>query len=248
MPAKQLAQMIKESDNIVFFGGAGVSTESGVKDYRSKDGIYNTEKDFGVPPERILSRSFFAENPEVFYDFYRKYFMSDVKPNSAHKALAKLEEMGKLRAVITQNVDNLHFAAGSKNVIELHGNTREFYCNSCKADMPYADAMNAITNGGVPRCVHCAGAVRPRVVMYEEKLHEGVPELAMGYIANADMLIVGGASLLVNPAASFIRFFGGKHFVIINKQETPYDYRAELIVRENIGELLERTMAEYGRH
>lgn len=242
MSVEKLASMIKECDNIVFFGGAGVSTESGIKDYRSRDGIYNSEKGYNVSPETILSRSFFMKNPDVFYDFYRKYFITNAEPNSAHKTLAQLEEMGKLKAVITQNVDNLHQKAGSKNVIELHGNTREFYCVNCKKEETHQKVMEQILAGKVPRCNHCDGVLRPRVVMYEERLHEGVPELAMAYIENADMVIVGGASLAVNPAAFFLRSFKGKYFVIINNQETDYDEKANLIIRENIGATFEKVM------
>ena len=240
----ELTKMIDKSDNIVFFCGAGVSTESGVKDYRSKDGLYNTIKEYGVSPEKILSRSFFKENPEIFYDFFRKYFIIEAEPNHAHKAMAKLEKMGKVRAVITQNIDNLHQKAGSANVVELHGNTREFYCDVCGREDNTEDVMNKIMSGIVPKCAHCGGVVRPRVVMYEEMLHKDVPEKAIWHIDNADMLIVGGTSLVVNPAASFVRYFRGKYFVIINKTETPYDCNANLIIRDNIGVVFEKVMKE----
>lgn len=241
---KELIEMIKESNNIVFFGGAGVSTESGVKDYRSKDGLYNTIKEYGVSPEKILSRSFFRENPEVFYDFFRNYFVIKAEPNNAHKAMAQLEKMGKLRAVITQNIDNLHQKAGSTNVVELHGNTRDFYCDLCGKEEETDKVMETILSGTVPKCSRCSGVIRPKVVMYEEMLHENVPETAIWHIGNADMLIVGGTSLVVNPAASFVRYFRGKYFVIINKMETPYDHKADLVIRENIGEVFEKVMKE----
>ena len=244
MSVKQFAEMIKECENIVFFGGAGVSTESGVKDYRSRDGLYNTVKDYGVSPEVILSHSFFFQKPDVFYDFYRKYFVADVAPNKAHKALAELEKMGKLKAVITQNIDGLHQAAGSKNVIELHGTAKEFYCSACRRQSDNEKIISAIKSGELPKCEHCGGLMKPRVVLYEEPLYDGVAEKAVSYIENADMLIVGGTSLAVYPAASFVRYFSGKYVVIINKSETGYDGNANLVVRENIGEFFERVMKE----
>ncbi|MBR5479196.1 MAG: NAD-dependent protein deacylase [Clostridia bacterium] len=241
---KRLAEMIKECDNIVFFGGAGVSTESGVKDYRSEDGLYSTVKEYGVPPEQILSRSFFRKSPEVFYDFFRKYFIKEVEPNAAHKALAKLEEKGKLRAIITQNIDNLHQRAGSRNVIELHGNVRQFYCDSCGEFEETQEVIKEITDGDVPICKKCGGVIRPRVVMYQERLHPDVPDKAIGYIAEAEMLIIGGTSLAVDPAASFTRYFQGKYLVILNKSETVRDGGADLVIRDNIGEVFEKVMAE----
>ncbi len=241
MCAEQFAKMIEQSDNIVFFGGAGVSTESGVKDYRSKGGLYNTVKDYGVSPEEILSHSFFFQNPKVFYDFYRKYFVSDAKPNKAHIALAKLEEIGKLKAVITQNIDGLHQAAGSKNVIELHGTAKEFCCSMCGKSADNAAVIDVIKSGDIPIC-SCGGIMKPRVVLYEEQLYEGVAENAIGYISNADMLIVGGTSLAVYPAASFVRYFKGRYVAVINKSETGYDSKADLVIRENIGEFLEKVM------
>lgn len=242
LSVNKFAEMIKESNNIVFFGGAGVSTESGVKDYRSEDGLYNTVKDYGVSPEEILSHSFFFSNPEVFYDFYRKYFITDAKPNSAHKALAELENMGKLKAVITQNIDSLHQKAGSRNVIELHGTAGEFYCSGCGNVPNSSEIINVIKSGSVPKCGICSGLIKPKVVLYGESLYDGVPESAARYIAEADMLIVGGTSLAVYPAASFVRYFSGKYLVIINKTETGYDKSADLIIRENIGEFFEKVM------
>jgi len=237
----RFAEMIKECNNIVFFGGAGVSTESGVKDYRSADGLYNTVKEYGVPPEEILSHSFFFQNTETFYDFYRKYFIVDVEPNNAHKALAKLEDMGKLKAVITQNIDGLHQRAGSKNVIELHGTAEQFCCAACGKSGDSADVLNNIKSKNIPKC-QCGGVMKPKVVLYGENLYDGVAESAVYHIERADMLIVGGTSLAVYPAASFVRYFSGKYIVMINKTETEYDGKADLIIRENIGEVFQNVM------
>lgn len=234
---QKLADMINECQNIVFFGGAGVSTESGVKDYRSKDGLYNTVKEYGVSPETILSRSFFFSNPDIFYDFFRKYFIIEAEPNAAHKALAALEEMGKLKAVITQNIDRLHAAAGSKNVIELHGTTSKFYCSVCRKDEDGFTVTEVIKSGKVPRCT-CGGIMKPHVVLYEEPLKEETVESAISHIENADMLIIGGTSLAVYPAAAYIRYFRGKYLVIINKSETNYDSSADLVINDSIGKVL----------
>ncbi|MBP3360854.1 MAG: NAD-dependent protein deacylase [Clostridia bacterium] len=239
----KFADMINECNNIVFFGGAGVSTESGVKDYRSKDGLYNTVKDYGIPPEEILSRSFFFRHPDVFYDFYKKYFIVKVEPNDAHKALAELERMGKLKAVITQNIDGLHRTAGSKNVIELHGTTSKYYCHECKRDLEDIKSIEQqIINGEIPKCPYCKGIAKPRVVLYEEPLYEGVAESAVGSILIADMLIVGGTSLAVQPAASFVSYFKGKYTVMINKSETSFDSRADLVIRDSIGKVFGEVM------
>lgn len=244
METIRLAQMINECNNIVFFGGAGVSTESGVKDYRSSDGLYNTVKEYGVPPEEILSHHFFFEHTDVFYDFYRKYFVISAQPNKAHKALARLENMGKLKAVITQNIDGLHQRAGSKNVIELHGTASEFYCSKCKTKGDGDKIIGEIKDEKIPKCPLCGGIMKPKVVLYEEPLYDGVAEKAVRYVSNADMLIVGGTSLAVYPAASFVRYFRGKYIVIINKSETDYDRNADLVIRESIGEVFERVMRE----
>lgn len=238
----KFAQMIDECQNIVFFGGAGVSTESGVKDYRSRDGLYNTVKDYGVSPEVILSKSFFFKNPEIFYDFYRKYFIISVQPNNAHKALAKLEQADKLKAVITQNIDGLHQKAGSKNVIELHGTAKKFYCPACYKDVIDSDALEEIKKGGLPKCRHCGGILKPKVVLYEEPLYDGVTEAAIKYISEADMLIVGGTSLAVYPAASFVEFFRGKYIVMINKSETMFDGNADLVFKESIGKVFKEVL------
>lgn len=240
----RFAEMIKESNNIVFFGGAGVSTESGVKDYRSKDGLYNTVKEYGAPPEKILSRTFLSRNPQVFYDFFRKYFTIDVEPNIAHKVLCELEKMGKLNAVITQNIDGLHQKAGSTNVIELHGTAKEFYCFSCGKKPDGEEVLNSIKEGHMPRCKYCGVLLKPNVVLYEESLNADVIEKAINAISNADMLIIGGTSLVVQPAASFVGYFKGRHLVIINKTETDFDNNAELVIRGKIGEVFEKTMRE----
>ena len=228
-----LRQWVAESDNIVFFGGAGVSTESGIPDFRSVDGLYNQE--YKYPPEEIISHSFFERDPEEFYRFYRAKLIppKDVKPNAAHLRLAALESEGKLRAVITQNIDGLHQAAGSKKVIELHGSIHRCYCAKCRK--PYPESF--VNEGtGIPRC-SCGGIVRPDVVLYEEGLDEQDLYSAVNYIRAADVLIVGGTSLAVYPAAGLIRYFRGKHMVLVNRGSTPYDDMAELVIRQNIGQV-----------
>lgn len=230
---EKLRQMIAESDNIVFFGGAGVSTESGIPDFRSVDGLYNQH--YKYPPETILSASFFERNPEEFYRFYRDKLVirGDVRPNAAHRRLAELEQEGKLKAVITQNIDGLHQAAGSREVLELHGTTHRCYCARCRKPFPKA----FVDDGeGVPRC-DCGGVVRPDVVLYEEGLDPDVMNRAVRYIANADMLIIGGTSLVVYPAAGLIHYYKGSKLVLVNRGQTPQDQYADLVVRENIGEV-----------
>ena len=237
----KFAELIRKSDNIVFFGGAGVSTESGMKDYRSEDGLYNTVKKYKVSPETILSHSFFEKHPDVFYDFYYNYFLNTTaEPNRAHIALAELEKAGKLKAVVTQNIDGLHQRAGSKNVIELHGTTLKHYCTICKAVMPNEQVK--LLCGQIPKCEKCHGIVRPDVVLYEEPLNESVVEVATYAISSADMLIIGGTSLAVYPAANFIRYFNGDNIVLINRDETQYDSMATLVFRESIGEVLESVL------
>ena len=238
----EFANMIRKCSRIVFFGGAGVSTESGVKDYRSRDGLYNTVHEYGVSPEEILSHTFFFTKTDVFYSFFKKYFIINAEPNAAHKALAKLEEMGKISAVITQNIDSLHQKAGSRNTIELHGTAKEFYCSSCGGEGDAVSIIETIKNGDIPKCEKCGGIMKPKVVLYEEALYDGVAERAARQIADADMLIVGGTSLAVYPAASFVRYFRGKYIVIINKTETDFDGNANLIFRDNIGEVLGAVM------
>lgn len=237
----KFAELIRKSDNIVFFGGAGVSTESGMKDYRSEDGLYNTVKKYKVSPETILSHRFFEKHPDVFYDFYYNYFLNTTaEPNRAHIALAELEKAGKLKAVVTQNIDGLHQRAGSKNVIELHGTTLKHYCTVCKAVMPNEEVKSLC--GQIPKCEKCHGIVRPDVVLYEEPLNESVIEAATYAISSADILIIGGTSLAVYPAANYIRYFKGESIVLINRDETQYDSMATLVFRESIGEVLESVL------
>ncbi len=231
----KLREIIAGSDNIVFFGGAGVSTESGIPDFRSVDGLYNQK--YKYPPERILSHEFFEDNPEEFYKFCReKLFVTSVKPNKAHLRLAGLEREGKLRAVVTQNIDGLHQGAGSKNVLELHGTTHRFYCTHCGKEMSEEEACKST---GVPRC-SCGGVIRPDVVLYGEGLNERVITESIMYISQCDVLIVGGTSLNVYPAAGLINYYRGQKLVLINKQATPYDSNADLIIHDKIGEVLEQ--------
>lgn len=227
-----LQEIIDESTNIVFFGGAGVSTESGIPDFRSVDGLYNQKYDY--PPETILSRTFFMNNTKEFYKFYRdKMIIDGVKPNKAHIALARLEEKGKLKAVITQNIDGLHQAAGSKTVIELHGSTLRNYCMDCGR---FYGIEHIADSKDVPRC-ECGGIVKPDVVLYEEMLDDNAIRSAVSYISNADTLIIGGTSLNVYPAAGFVNYFDGKHLVIVNKAPTSADSNAELVINAPIGEV-----------
>lgn len=230
---EKLKNWIEESDNIVFFGGAGVSTESGIPDFRSVDGLYNQQ--YKYPPETILSATFFERDPEEFYRFYHAKLVAppDVQPNAAHRRLAELEKQGKLKAVITQNIDGLHQKAGSREVLELHGTTHRCYCARCRKPYP-ASFINDGT--GVPRC-DCGGVVRPDVVLYEEALDQAVLEKAVRYIAAADMLIVGGTSLVVYPAAGLIHYYRGHKLALVNRGKTTQDEYANLVVRGNIGEV-----------
>ena len=237
------SEYLKESGSAVFFGGAGVSTESGVKDFRSTDGLYNTVKDYGISPEEILSHHFLFENPDIFYDFYYRFFLSETaKPNPAHLALAKLEQDGRLQGVITQNIDDLHQQAGSRNVMELHGTARTFYCSRCLKPFP-VEQVEAL-KGKVPLCPHCGGLIRPKVTLYEEALDETVVEKAIRALSDADLLIVGGTSLAVYPAAAYLQYFRGNHIVLINRDETPLDTRADLIFREPIGQVMTALLKE----
>lgn len=229
-----LRSWIAESNRIVFFGGAGVSTESGIPDFRSVDGLYHQKYDY--PPETILSHSFFYSNTEDFYKFYReKMLVTNIEPNRAHLALAKLEQQGKLQAVVTQNIDGLHQKAGSKRVYELHGSVHRNYCRRCARFYSGEDLQKTT---GVPRCT-CGGLIKPDVVLYEEGLDGDCIEGSVTAIANADLLIVGGTSLTVYPAAGLIRYYRGNRLVLINRDETPYDHNADLIFRESIGHVLE---------
>ena len=228
----QLAQYVKESEAIVFFGGAGVSTESGILDFRSVDGLYNQK--WAYPPETILSHTFFWAKTEEFYRFYReKMLCLDAKPNPAHLKLAELEAEGKLTGVVTQNIDGLHQAAGSKKVFELHGSVLRNYCTKCHKFFTAEDILNS---EGIPRC-ECGGVVKPDVVLYEEGLDDNVVDGAIRAIMSADMMIIGGTSLNVYPAAGLLRYFGGKHLVIINKSPTPKDSSADLLINESIGKV-----------
>lgn len=230
---EQLSQWIEQSDNIVFFGGAGVSTESHIPDFRSVDGLYNQEYDY--PPETILSHSFYMRNTEEFYRFYRnKMLFPDAEPNNAHKALASLEKAGKLKAVVTQNIDGLHQKAGSKEVYELHGSVLRNYCSHCHKFFSLDDIL---AMDGVPHC-ECGGTIKPDVVLYEEGLDSYTLERSISYIKNADMLIVGGTSLAVYPAAGLIDYYTGDKLVLINKDKTARDNQANLVLHEPIGEVL----------
>lgn len=229
----QLQQIINESNNIVFFGGAGVSTESGIPDFRSVDGLYNQKYDY--PPEEILSHTFFNAHTEYFYDFYRdKMLVLDAEPNAAHLKLAELEQAGKLMAVVTQNIDGLHQKAGCKNVFELHGSVHRNYCTSCHK---FYNAEYIKSSKGVPRC-NCGGIIKPDVVLYEEGLDDNTVSGAINAIKNADCLIVAGTSLNVYPAAGFIRYFCGKYFVLINRDPTPADSMADLVIHDKVGKVL----------
>ena len=230
---RRLQQWIDDSQSIVFFGGAGVSTESGIPDFRSVDGLYNQQYDY--PPEEILSRSFFDARPGEFYRFYRnKMLCLDAKPNAAHKKLAQLEAAGKLRSVVTQNIDGLHQAAGSKRVWELHGSVLRNYCMRCGRSFTAQDILNST---GVPTCP-CGSMIKPDVVLYEESLDSHTLQGALHDIENADMLIIGGTSLAVYPAASLVHYYRGHKLVLINKSPTPYDSHADLILAGPIGEIL----------
>ncbi len=232
---EKLREIVRNSNNIVFFGGAGVSTESGIPDFRSVDGLYNQQWQY--PPETILSHSFFVRDPEEYYRFHRaKLVVENVKPNRAHLRLAELEREGKLRAVITQNIDGLHQAAGSKRVLELHGSILRAYCSKCRKPYP-ADVINY--GKGVPRC-DCGGVIRPDIVLYEESLDQDILSQAVSYIRAADVLIVGGTSLNVYPAAGLINYYRGNKLVLVNLSETPYDSYADLVIHDRIGEVFDQ--------
>lgn len=232
---KKLKEMIKECNNIVFFGGAGVSTESGIPDFRSKDGLYNQKYKF--PPEEILSHTFFTKNIEEFYKFYKDKMNSlNYEPNITHIKLANLEKKGKLKAIVTQNIDGLHQKAGSKNVFELHGSILRNYCMKCNK---FYDGDYVFSCRGVPKC-SCGGLIKPDVVLYEEKLDEDTLEGAINYIENADMLIVAGTSLTVYPASGLINYFRGKYLVLINRESTTYDNRADLVINESLGNVFSK--------
>ncbi len=230
----KFVEMVKGSDNIVFFGGAGVSTESGIPDFRSVDGLYNQK--YKYPPETILSHTFFEENTEEFYKFYHdKMLCLTAKPNAAHLKLAELEKEGKLKAIVTQNIDGLHQAAGSKNVLELHGSVHRNYCTKCHK---FFDARYMKDHEGIPHCDKCGGLIKPDVVLYEEGLDYGILEAATQFIADADMLIIGGTSLVVYPAAGLVQYYRGHKLVVINKGATGMDASADLVIPAPIGQVM----------
>ena len=242
---EKLQQAINESSYIVFFGGAGVSTESGIPDFRSQDGLYNQK--YKYPPEEIVSHTFLIHKTEEFYEFYKdKMLAPDAKPNAAHYKLAELEKAGKLKAVITQNIDGLHQAAGSKEVLELHGSVLRNYCSKCGKRFDstdedvYAGVKYIQAAAGVPKCDECGGTVRPDVVLYEEGLDNYVISRTIEHISKADMLIIGGTSLVVYPAASFINYFNGKHLAVLNMASTGRDSQADIVIHDKIGEVLSK--------
>lgn len=233
-----LTEWIRSSENIVFFGGAGISTESGIPDFRSAAGIYQTEKDSPFSPEEILSRSFFNRRPDVFYDFYKsKMLHPEAKPNPAHRFLASLEREGKLKAVITQNIDGLHQMAGSQKVLELHGSIHRNYCMDCRRFYALDEIMGS--EGVVPYCSACGGVVKPDIVLYGESLDDRVITDSVHAIGEADLLLIGGTSLTVQPAASLVGYFGGDRTVLLNVSNTPYDHRADLLISDPIGAVME---------
>ncbi|WP_346879645.1 MULTISPECIES: NAD-dependent protein deacylase [unclassified Clostridium] len=237
---EKLTQILRNSNNIVFFGGAGVSTESNIPDFRSANGLFNARLNMTLSPEQLVSHTYFIRFPEEFFNFYKaKLIYPEAKPNGAHIALANLEEMGKLKAIITQNIDGLHQAAGSKNVFELHGSIHRNYCIKCNDSYD----MNFILNSkGIPTCPKCSGTVRPDVVLYEEGLDESVLKGAIDAISKADTLIIGGTSLVVYPAANLINYFKGKNLVLINKSSTSADSRADLVIHDSIGKVLSESV------
>ena len=237
---EKLTLILKESNNIVFFGGAGVSTESNIPDFRSSNGLWNEKLRINFTPEQLVSHTFFMKYPEEFFRFYKnKLIYPDAKPNAAHIALAKLEEMGKLKAVVTQNIDGLHQAAGSKNVFELHGSVLRNYCMDCNA---FYDEKFILASEGIPTCPKCSGKVKPDVVLYEEGLDEATIQSSIAAISQADTLIIGGTSLIVYPAAGLINYFRGKNLILINKSTTSADSKADLVIHEAIGKVLDEAV------
>jgi NAD-dependent deacetylase len=235
MAYDELKKIIDESDNIVFFGGAGVSTESGIPDFRSADGLYNAKTKYGVSPEEMISRTYFNQHTDKFYDYYFENMVcTKAKPNVAHFALASLEKQGKLKAIVTQNIDNLHQMAGSKNVLELHGSVYRNYCMDCHQFYSLSEILDM---DGVPHCEKCGGVIKPDVVLYEEPLDNKVWDKAYKAVSDCDVLIVGGTSLVVYPAASLVSAYRGNKLVLINKGETPYDNLAKLAIHESLGKV-----------
>ena len=230
----QLQEIIDSSENIVFFGGAGVSTESGIPDFRSESGIFKSLEKYGDTPENLVSHTYYIDHTEEFFDYYKENLIfRDAKPNPAHLKLAELEKVGKLNAVITQNIDGLHQKAGSNNVLELHGSIHRNYCQICNKEY---ELEYILQSEGIPRC-ECGGIVKPDVVLYEESLNNAILNFSIDYIQNADTLIIGGTSLVVYPAAGLINYFNGENLVLINKSETPYDNLATLSINDAIGEV-----------
>ncbi|WP_346928115.1 NAD-dependent protein deacylase [Clostridium sp.] len=233
---EKLTQILRNSNNIVFFGGAGVSTESNIPDFRSANGLFNARLNMTLSPEQLVSHTYFIRFPEEFFNFYKaKLIYPEARPNGAHIALANLEEMGKLKAIVTQNIDGLHQAAGSKNVFELHGSIHRNYCIKCNDNYDIDFILNS---KGIPTCPKCSGTVRPDVVLYEEGLDENVLKGAIDAISEADTLIIGGTSLVVYPAANLINYFKGKNLVLINKSSTSADNNADLVIHDSIGKVL----------
>ena len=230
----QLQEIIDSSENIVFFGGAGVSTESGIPDFRSESGIFKSLEKYGDTPENLVSHTYYIDHTEEFFDYHKENLIfRDAKPNPAHLKLAELEKVGKLNAVITQNIDGLHQKAGSNNVLELHGSIHRNYCQICNKEY---ELEYILQSEGIPRC-ECGGIVKPDVVLYEESLNNAILNFSIDYIQNADTLIIGGTSLVVYPAAGLINYFNGENLVLINKSETPYDNLATLVINDAIGEV-----------
>lgn len=237
---KKLSEIIKNSNNIVFFGGAGVSTESGIPDFRSANGLWSEKLKINLTPEQLVSHTMFIKYPEEFFKFYKeKLIYPNAKPNAAHIALAKLEKMGKLKAIVTQNIDGLHQLAGSKNVYELHGSVLRNYCMNCHA---FYDEKFILESKGIPTCTKCGGIVKPDVVLYEEGLDNDVINGAVRAISQADTLIIGGTSLVVYPAAGLIDYFRGKNLILINKSSTSADNKANLAIHDAIGKVLEEVI------
>lgn len=237
---EQLSKIINNSNNIVFFGGAGVSTESGIPDFRSSNGLFNEKLNITFTPEQLVSHSFYMRYPEEFFNFYKaKLIYPDAKPNPCHLALAELEKIGKLKGIITQNIDGLHQAAGSKNVFELHGSVLRNYCVKCNS---FYDEKFILESKEVPTCIKCGGSVKPNVVLYEEGLDDNVIRDAINAISKADTLIIGGTSLVVYPAAGLINYFRGNNLILINKTATNADNKATLIIRESIGKVFSKVM------
>ena len=237
---ERLRKIIDGADNIVFFGGAGVSTESGIPDFRSETGLYHAKQKYGYPPETMLSHTFYERHTKTFFEYYKENLIhTEAEPNEAHKALARLEEMGKLKAVVTQNIDGLHQKAGSKTVYELHGSTLRNYCEKCHTfyDLDYI-MDESHCQDGIPRCEKCGGVVKPDVVIYEEPLDGAVMNGALRAIEQAQVLIIGGTSLNVYPAAGLINYFRGSHLVLINKAATPQDRNADLVIHDAIGQVM----------